>query len=371
MGECSGTHPFFYYFCCMINTVFNDASLNQPILYIRRGCCIDNYHLMKRVFLICNCLIFLFSTSLIALNAPVTYAPVITIASPGLISIPITTDNFTNIGAMTLNLAYDPAILVYQGTFTKNAVFNSSFVVGNNPGPGSSRLIYIGWFGAGINLPNGSTICTLDFSYAIPTAATCALNWYDIGPSCEWTNGEGVLLNDLPASTYYYNGSVTMPLLANFSASNLTPPKNTTTLFTDLSNGGTSWNWSFNRPGVVFVNGTSAASQNPQVQFTDGGLYTVTLVVYNGALSNSMTKPDYLRAGTSGIWTGNTSSDWNTMSNWDNYLTPTSSTDVIIPGAASNWPVYVGNLTLGTHCNSLLLSSVTSKMTITGILTIP
>jgi len=90
--------------------------------------------------------------------------------------------------------------------------------------------------------------------------------------------------------------------------------------FTDLTTGEpTSWNGASTGPVWCFVNGTSATSQNPQVQFTVGGLYTVTLVASNSHLTNTMIKTGYIRAGISGLWTGNTSSNWNTMTNWDNW----------------------------------------------------
>jgi PKD repeat protein len=137
--------------------------------------------------------------------------------------------------------------------------------------------------------------------------------------------------------------------------------------FTDLTPGNaTAWNWSFDRPGVVFVNGTNAASQNPQVQFTDGGLYTVTLVSSNAYCADSEIKTAYLRAGTAGVWTGNASSGWDTLSNWDNYLIPDSNTDIVIPTSASNWPVFNGDFIMGVTCKNLILSSTSSKITITG-----
>jgi len=165
--------------------------------------------------------------------------------------------------------------------------------------------------------------------------------------------------------------TINSSLAADFMADNLTPPKNQTVQFTDLTTGGaTAWNWSFDRPGVVFVNGTNASSQNPQVQFTDGGLYQVTLLSSNPPCTDSEIKSGYLRAGTAGIWTGNTSSDWNTLSNWDNYLVPDSNTDMVVPGSADFWPVFDGDLILGVHCRNLILSDPTSKITITGNLVV-
>ncbi len=166
---------------------------------------------------------------------------------------------------------------------------------------------------------------------------------------------------------------VTMTIaVANFIADKLTPQKDEIVQFTDLTTGGaTSWHWSFDRTTVVFVNGTNASSQNPQVQFTDGGLYTVTLLATNPGCSASEVKSGYIRAGILGLWAGNTSTEWNTLSNWDNYLMPDGSTDVVIPSSASFWPVFNGNLIMGSNCRSLTLSGIASQITITGDLTIP
>lgn len=303
--------------------------------------------------------------------APVTHAPVLTITASGPLNVPITVNNFTDIGGITLSLEYDPAILTYT-TFTKNAVFGSSFLVGAIAGTSGKMLISLAWYGTGVSLPNGSTLCTLSFNYSTAIGTNCALTWRENGPSCEYTDGQGDKLIDLPTDDFYINGSVSLVLIPNFMADNLTPAKNATVHFTDLSqSGATSWNWSFNRTGVVYVNGTSALSKNPEVQFTDGGLYTPTLVVQNPFLTNSVTKTDYLRIGTSGLWTGIVSADWNTTSNWDNYLVPSGTTNVIIPSSAPDWPVFDGNLTLGIHFSTLTLSGSTSHMTITGDLTIP
>ena len=171
-----------------------------------------------------------------------------------------------------------------------------------------------------------------------------------------------------PATSNTVTMTVFPQLIANFAADNLTPQKNVTVTFTDLTTGGaTAWNWSFDRPTtVVFVNNTNASSQNPQVQFTDGGLYSVTLLATHLPCSDSEIKSGYLRAGISGHWTGNTSSDWNTLSNWDNYLVPDGNTDVVIPPSATFWPVFTGDFILGTHGRNLILSGTTSQITITG-----
>jgi len=69
-----------------------------------------------------------------------------------------------------------------------------------------------------------------------------------------------------------------------------------TALFTDLStNIPDSWSWNITGPGTVtYVNGTSATSQNPQVQFSTGGLFTVALTATNAAGSNTLTQTNYI-----------------------------------------------------------------------------
>ena len=319
------------------------------------------------LFFLVVCSMMLFNSSgSIAQNAPVTTLATIGDAMPGQVAVPLTVINFTNIGACSLCFDYQYAGLHYVQGNPNPAL--AGFSTGDQDLGNGKHLVTMGWFGSGISLPDGSVIVTVIFNYI---SGISALEFYDMGPSCEYTDPSGNKLIDTPTAYYYKNGSISPPLIANFSAGNLTPPKNTTVQFNDLSTGGaTSWDWSFDRT-VSYQTPTNSHSQNPQVQFTDGGLYTVTLVVHTSYLTDSEIKAGYVRAGISGVWTGNTSSDWTLWSNWENWLIPGSSTDVVIPPTASFWPVFDGNLFLGTNCHNLTLSGATSKMTITGNLTIP
>jgi PKD repeat protein len=304
-------------------------------------------------------------------GAPVTFVPAIPIAAPGAVSIPVTVNDFTGIGAITLYLEYDPAVITYQNSFTKNSVFGSTFQVGNNPGQGGKMLIIIQWYGNPVSLPNGASLCTLDFHYISITGASSALSWYDNGPSCEYADVSTALI-DLPTADFYHNGVVGPPVVTDFSAGNLTPLKNETVVFTDLTTGSPdTWHWSFDKPGAVFTNGTSPSSQHPMVLFSGGGLYTVTLVASNSYFNDTEVKTGYIRAGSPGLWSGETSVAWNTLTNWDNHLVPDSTTEVFIPPSAGNWPVFDGDFIIGVHCSKLVLNGPTSQLTITGDFIIP
>jgi PKD repeat protein len=95
------------------------------------------------------------------------------------------------------------------------------------------------------------------------------------------------------ASISCYNSSI--PPVAAFTASSTTPATNSTVIFTDQStNIPTSWAWSITPNTFVYVNSTNATSQNPQVQFTALGQYSVTLTATNAYGSDGEIKTNYI-----------------------------------------------------------------------------
>jgi len=69
------------------------------------------------------------------------------------------------------------------------------------------------------------------------------------------------------------------------------------------------------------------------------------------------------------LWTGATSTNWNTASNWNNNILPGTNTLVTIPATAPNWPTYNGDLIVGTTCRRITMVG-SSELTVTGNLTI-
>ncbi|CAG0991124.1 MAG: PKD domain-containing protein [Bacteroidetes bacterium] len=76
---------------------------------------------------------------------------------------------------------------------------------------------------------------------------------------------------------------------ADFTANNTTICSGDCVNFTDLSTNATSWKWYF--PG-----GTPATStqQNPTICYNTPGIYTVSLVAYNGPVQDSIAKVNYI-----------------------------------------------------------------------------
>jgi len=285
--------------------------------------------------------------------------------------VPVRSYNFNNIGAFSLTLDYDPSVLTYQGAALVPAIggiFSAATA-------GLGRIM-MDWSGPAATLAQNSTLINLTFTYH---GGATTLAWFDNGDSCRYTgsiSGNAIYdlsdLYDLPQPDFYINGYVGPdPLAANFTANITSGDVNTTVTLTDLTTGSpTTWRWSLSPSSYYFVNGTSASSQHPQVKFTSNGAYTVTLIVTKGTAGAVEVKTEYLHIGTPGLWTGITSSDWNTGSNWHNYAVPFNSVNVVIPSAAPNWPIIYGNLNIGgAQCLGITLQDA-AQLTVSGDLTI-
>ncbi len=86
-------------------------------------------------------------------------------------------------------------------------------------------------------------------------------------------------------------------IMANFSSGLNRQLINATVNLTDMTFGEpTTWSWSITPGTYLFTGGTSATSQNPQVQFTAGGLYSITLTVSDGFNGDSETRSNMIEA---------------------------------------------------------------------------
>lgn len=136
-------------------------------------------------------------------DAPVTTAPTLSASANTVVALPITVTGFSNIGAVSLTMKYNPAVLTFQSA-SVNQSFPSLFVNGNIPG-----YITVSGFStsSGIYLPDNATLFTLYFYFS---GSYTILEWYDNGSSCEyadWPNYNA--LNDIPQEDFYINGMVT------------------------------------------------------------------------------------------------------------------------------------------------------------------
>jgi hypothetical protein len=134
--------------------------------------------------------------------SPVTFAPVITDAAVGNITIPITVNNFNSINAFSLTLDYNPDVISFVSATpngTLGGVFNSNVSV-----PGRLEM---GWFGDDVKtIATGGTSVTLVFHYY---GGTTDLAFYNNGGTCEYSDLNFNPLYDLPTADYYHDGLIT------------------------------------------------------------------------------------------------------------------------------------------------------------------
>lgn len=103
--------------------------------------------------------------------------------------------------------------------------------------------------------------------------------------------------NNLYLDNINLDGMMSLAPAADFTVTNTSPCVNETVTFTDNStNSPTSWTWSFSPATVTYQNGTTAASQNPEVSFNSAGTYSVTLTSTNAQGTDTEVKTGYVTA---------------------------------------------------------------------------
>ncbi len=144
--------------------------------------------------------------------APVTYAPTIIDAEAGAINVPVTVDNFLDIGAIALTFEYNPNILTFTGS-TPHTAFGTMSVT-SSPISGSKHKVVISWSTgyqvSPVTLVDGSTIVDLSFNYSPnPMEGNYSeLIWVTDGTACEYGDEDYYPLFDFPFEDFYIDGLV-------------------------------------------------------------------------------------------------------------------------------------------------------------------
>jgi PKD repeat protein len=90
--------------------------------------------------------------------------------------------------------------------------------------------------------------------------------------------------------------SVTAAPVADFKASKTTPATNEVISLIDMSsNTPTSWRWRISPVNFIFVNGTDSLSQVPNIKFTNGNNFDITLIVTNAEGTDTLIKTAYIK----------------------------------------------------------------------------
>ncbi len=213
---------------------------------------------MKRTILF----IFLFIPALLsAINAPVTTAGSSGVC-PGLpFSVPITVTGFTQITAMTLRLDYDPTLMTYTGF----ANINSSLAgVSINMVPVSPNLnkVLVAWSSViPLTLASGSKMFDFNFTLISGSPVFTFNNTDGGGSQCEYADANGLPMNDIPSSSYYFNAAITnltLPQPGPISGSTVVCTSQTGVIYSiPAIPGATSYAWTVPAGAAIISGGTT------------------------------------------------------------------------------------------------------------------
>ena len=134
-------------------------------------------------------------------GAPVTSMPLLTICPNSTVLAPVKVSGFNNIGSMTLMIHYNSTALSYS-LATNTSGFPGLTFDGTVPG----EITITGAATAGISYPDNSVLFTIEFTYA---GGAADLTWFDNGTSCQYTDGNQLVLNDMPIPDFYLPGHIT------------------------------------------------------------------------------------------------------------------------------------------------------------------
>jgi hypothetical protein len=160
-------------------------------------------------------LIFLISASgclpfrAVATNAPATTIATYSVCPGTALTTPVTITSFTSIGSFTLRIEYDSTVLSFnQAATTFNPAFNGASI-NSTPVSGTIKKIMIAWASlTPVTLSDGSSLVTLGFVFQNGSTDLAFNNSSNGGGDCEYTGPSGIPLNDIPTSSYYFNGHV-------------------------------------------------------------------------------------------------------------------------------------------------------------------
>jgi|GEM_PF-2519102 len=154
---------------------------------------------MKR-FIIYLSILFLGLAYVTNAQTTVSLPDTVVTVGPTTLNIPITAQNFDNVGAISLTISYDPSVLTFKGIENGAA---AGFSVNE-----ASGIISIGWFTSDgvtpISVPSSGKLLDLKFDY---TSGNSALTFVTANGKSEIASLTGSIL-----ATTFGNGSISSPV---------------------------------------------------------------------------------------------------------------------------------------------------------------
>ncbi len=209
---------------------------------------------------------------------PITTAPALAANTNENLAVPVTVKAFRNVGAVSLTMQYDPAVLDFISA--ENTGGFPGLIL-NDPVPGTVTVSGTINEPDGYSLPDESVFFTLNFRYL---GGSTTLSWNDEdGSSCEYSGPlSASVFPDSPQSEYYINGMVEQSLAPAAPEVQLAHPA------CDVSTG----TIEITAPiGEEYNYSTDGINYQPSPVFSDlfSGTYNVTVMNDEGYVSSITT----------------------------------------------------------------------------------
>jgi len=195
-------------------------------------------------------------------------------------------------------------------------------------------------------------------SYTKKTIDLSAYNGQSVYIALVMTNDDG---DDWSVDSLKVYGTCTNPVAA-FAASSTSTCTSTAVTLNDGSTGTpTSWAWSITPATFNYIGGTNATSQNPQVEFTAAGTYTIQLTATNACGSDAENKTNYVTVVAAPVQPSAITGNINPCSGAAGLTYNVTN----VGGVTYNWSVPTGwTITAGAGTNSITVTAGTTAGTI-------
>ncbi|MFH1121334.1 MAG: T9SS type A sorting domain-containing protein [Bacteroidota bacterium] len=199
-----------------------------------------------------------------------------------------------------------------------------SALTGSSPGGGNGSYSYL-WESSTTNAGSGFSPASgtnTAIGYTPPTLSSTT--WFRrsvISGGCtDISSTVQITVTPLPAATISYDGS----------------PYCSTSGIISVTRTGTAGGTYSALPAGLSLN---AADGSVNTGTSTPGSYTVTYTIAASGGCGDVTTTAPIAINADGLWTGTTSTDWNTAGNWACNTVPAITTNVVIPGSLSNYPI--------------------------------
>jgi len=144
-----------------------------------------------------------------ARDAPVTTAGSVTECPGASFAVPVSVTGFSLVTAITLRMDFDPTLMTYISYSGLNPSLAGMVINVVNVNANLTKVLVVWTSIVPLTLPAGSKFFDLNFTLLTGDPVLTFNNDAGGGSECEYADENGIAMNDLPTSLFYFNGIIT------------------------------------------------------------------------------------------------------------------------------------------------------------------